>query len=153
MTDAPPPDGGLRPSGTDAEKLRSVYYFHKEGLPVIRPEQGSAKISSLNMTRQSDAGTANGTPNGGSCYLFGVLYPLLYLLSVPRGRQHRFLRFHCFQCLLLFALLLPLLFMKWKPGSFISVALIVGWLFAMIQARRGKMFHLPLLGYLAERLA
>ena len=42
--------------------------------------------------------------------LFGVLYPLLYLLSVPRDRQNRFLRFHCFQCLFLFALLLPLLF-------------------------------------------
>jgi uncharacterized membrane protein len=120
---------------------------------VTRPEQGSGNIWSLTMTNQSDAGVANDTPNGGICYIFGALYPLLYLLSIPRERQHRFLRFHCFQCLLLFALLVPLLYVKWRPVNYVSLVLIVGWLVAMIQARRRKIFRLPLLGYLAERLA
>lgn len=120
---------------------------------AIRPELVHSKISSLTMTNQSDTGTTDDTPYGGICYIFGVLFPLLYLLSVPRERQHRFLRFHCFQCLLLFALLMPLMFVQWRPLSFVSFVLIVGWLVAMIQARRRKMFHLPLLGYLAERLA
>lgn len=105
------------------------------------------------MTDQSVARGANGTPNRGICYIFGVLYPLLYLLSVPCERQHPFLRFHCFQCLFLFVLLAPLLrFVRSGPLSYLSLILVVGWLVAMIQARRRKMFHLPLLGYLAERL-
>lgn len=105
------------------------------------------------MANQGNARAADETPNGGICYIFGVLYPLLYLLSVPREKQHRFLRFHCFQCLLLFLLLVPLMYVKWRPVSFVSLLLIVGWIVAMIQARRRKMFHLPLLGYVAERLA
>lgn len=82
---------------------------------------------------------------------------MLYLLSVPRGKQVRFLRFHCFQCLLLFALLVPLLLVRSGPLSYASEfacpILVVGWIVAMVQARMGKMFHLPLLGYFADRLA
>ncbi len=55
MTDAPPPDGGLRPSGTDAEKLRSVYYFHQEGLAVIRPRQRTLSKWSVCLFEKADA--------------------------------------------------------------------------------------------------
>jgi uncharacterized membrane protein len=105
------------------------------------------------MTSQNAISATSDTPSGGICYIFGVLFPLFYLLSVPRERQHPFLRFHCFQCLFLFVLLAPLLwFVRSGPLSYLSLILVVGWLVAMIQARRRKMFHLPLLGYLAERL-
>jgi uncharacterized membrane protein len=105
------------------------------------------------MANENEAKPTNDKLNGGICYVFGVLYPLLYLLSVSRERQQRFLRSHCFQCLFLFGLLVPLLYVRWRPLSILSLILIIGWIVAMIQARRGKMFRLPLLGYLADRLA
>jgi len=105
------------------------------------------------MANDNDGMPTNDTQNGGICYAFGVLYPLLYLLSVFREKQHRFLRFHCFQCLFLFAILVPLLYVRSRLVSFVCLILVVGWLVAMVQARSGKMFRLPLLGYQADRLA
>lgn len=117
----------------------------------------SDKIKALTMATQNEAGPTSNFPRGGVCYLYGVLYPLVYLLSVRRDRQNRFLRFHCFQCLLLFVVLIPLLFVRSGPGAratgFISLVLFVGWIVAMIQAQRGKVLRLPLLGYIADRLA
>jgi uncharacterized membrane protein len=61
------------------------------------------------------------------------------------------------QCLLLFAPLIPL--MAWtnkhvsNAASIAWVVWTIGWLVAMIQARRGKLFRLPVLGRIAERLA
>ena len=96
-------------------------------------------------------------PRGQYCYLWGILFPIIYLLSIRRDRQHPFLRFHCIQCLLLFALLIPLA--CWdgtqvsKIASIAFLVLLVGWLVAMIQAGRRKMFKLPVLGSIAERIA
>jgi len=96
-------------------------------------------------------------PRGYRCYLWGILFPVLYLLSVRRDRQNLFLRFHCIQCLLLFALLIPLAY--WNSnhvstiGSIAFLVLLVGLVVAMIQAGRRKMFKLPVLGRIAERLA
>ena len=39
------------------------------------------------------------TSNGSKCYMFGILFPLLFLLA-DRDRRDYFIRFHCFQCLL-----------------------------------------------------
>ena len=104
------------------------------------------------MTVATGSATGIEKPRSGAiCYVFGVVYPLLYLLSVPKRRQQPFLRFHCIQCLLLFALMCPL---AWC-GRFSKVAdvafpiLAIGWLVAIIQAQRGKTFKLPLLGQLA----
>jgi uncharacterized membrane protein len=36
--------------------------------------------------------------------------------------------------------------------SSVGSLLFVGWLVALIQAKRRKLFHLPLIGWLAERL-
>lgn len=89
--------------------------------------------------------------------MFGVLYPALYLLSVPRKKQDRFYRFHCFQCLFLFALLVPLDLVKSGRAGYLSEVivptLLIGWIIALVQAQKGQMFHLPVLGYLADRLA
>lgn len=101
--------------------------------------------------------TSTDRPRGHICYVFGVFFPVLYLSFVRRGRQHPFLRFHCMQCLLIFALLIPLELWNSKhvsnAASFAFVILIIGWLVAMIQAGGGKMFKLPVLGGIAERLS
>jgi len=61
------------------------------------------------------------------------------------------------QYLLLFALLIPLAIWNDKHVSNIAsiafVVLLIGWLVAMIQAGRRKMFKPPVLGRIAERLA
>jgi uncharacterized membrane protein len=112
------------------------------------------------METQVDTGTER--PSGRICYVWGIIYPLVYLASVPRDRQQPFLRFHCVQCLLLFAFLGPLAYLgpfasgNTKLSNIASIAfliLTVGWLVAMIQAGRGKKFKLPVLGNIAERLA
>lgn len=94
---------------------------------------------------------------GLACYAFGILFPLLYLFFVRRERQEDFVRFHCIQCLILFALLTPLHFIDMGPlnkvSEFAFFLLFVGWFVAMIQAGRGKTLRLPLIGYLAGRLA
>ena len=99
----------------------------------------------------------NDAHNGSICYSLGVLYPAIYLLSVPRSKQDRFYRFHCFQCLFLFALLGPLLPVRSGPVSYVSDVLCpilaVGWFIALVQAQKGRMFRLPVLGYFADRLA
>jgi len=82
------------------------------------------------------------------------LFPLTYLLGTSRDRQNRFLRFHCIQCLVLFLLWSPFLFAH-RPALTSSVEFLlglVGWLVAMVQAKRRKLFHLPLIGWFAERL-
>ena len=38
-------------------------------------------------------------------------------------------------------------------GSIVFLVLLIGWLVAMIQAGRRKMFKLPVLGSIAERIA
>ena len=99
--------------------------------------------------------SATEAPRGGICYLFGVLFPLLYLLMVSRNKQNSFLRFHCFQCLFLFLLWTPFMFLRVGPVYTSSVGYLlglVGWLVAMVQATRRKQFHLPVIGMVAERL-
>jgi uncharacterized membrane protein len=117
----------------------------------------SGKIQVLTMATQNEAGPTSNSPRGGVCYICGVLFPLVYLLSVPRDRQNRFLRFHCFQCLFLFTVLIPLLLVRSGPlahvAGFISLILLIAWIVAMIQAQKRKVLRLPLLGYIADRLA
>ena len=87
--------------------------------------------------------------------MFGVLFPLLYLLIHRRDQQITFLRFHCIQCLILFLLWVPFMLFRFGPTYISSVGFLlglVGWLVAMIQAKRRKLFHLPLIGWVAERL-
>ena len=105
------------------------------------------------MVKDSQVKPTSVSPRGSVCYVFGILYPLFYLLSIPRDKQSHFLRFHSFQCLLLFAILVPALCIRSGPVNYVAAFLILGWFVAMFQAGRGKTFRLPLLGYLADRLA
>lgn len=96
-------------------------------------------------------------PNGWNCYAWGIVYPVLYLSCTRRDRQHPFLRFHCIQCLLLFALMMSSMYLSdkyaVKIASVAFVFLFISWLMAMVQAGRRKLFRLPVLGAIAERLA
>jgi uncharacterized membrane protein len=107
----------------------------------------------MNDENAKPASSTAESPSGAICYLFGILFPLTYLLGTRRDRQKRFLRFHCIQCLVLFLLWTPLLFAhRTALTSSVGSLLFVGWLVALIQAKRRKLFHLPLIGWLAERL-
>ena len=81
--------------------------FHPQFPIVILPNDECGTISPLTVANDNEGKLTNDKLNGGICYVFGVLYPLLYLLSVSCERQQRFLRFHRFQCLFLFALWFP----------------------------------------------
>ena len=95
-------------------------------------------------------------PNGLRCYLFGILYPLAYLSSNRDGQEY-FTRFHCFQCLLLFAVWIPVLFIQvpFAKRAWACLELLgcIGWIAAMTMAARGKLLRLPLIGIVADQLA
>jgi uncharacterized membrane protein len=108
------------------------------------------------LQEPSDAHTSDPAPNGAACYAFGILVPLLYL-SVKSTRSSAFLRFHSFQCLILFCVWIPLLFLHAGRGqpivTLLSLLCLAAWLTAMVKASRGKTFRIPGIGALAERLA
>ncbi|MGB9288998.1 MAG: hypothetical protein WCC31_09875 [Terracidiphilus sp.] len=95
-------------------------------------------------------------PNAGKCYLSGVVFPLVYLLTRRRSRQNEFLRFHCIQCLILYALgaLCILLRKGWFTGisDVTLLVVVVCYFFASFEAVDHKQFRLPLVSALAEFL-
>ncbi|WP_348265286.1 hypothetical protein P8935_12235 [Telmatobacter sp. DSM 110680] len=95
-------------------------------------------------------------PNAGICYAWGVVFPVVYLFTRARNRQNAFLRFHCIQCLILFALggLCNVSRKGWL-GDVSGVAFLVifvCYFIALSQAAQHKQFRLPLISMLAERL-
>ena len=94
--------------------------------------------------------------NGSICYLFGVLFPLLYLLSRPHDRNP-VLRFHCFQSLLLFTIWAPLVLLNRSIANpLLGLTVVLGgvaWIVAIIKAKKGKTFRLPVIGALADWLS
>jgi uncharacterized membrane protein len=126
-------------------------------MPVIDREPGRSKMKATLMPiEKTESETATKESQGGAfCYGFGALVPLVYLSTVPRHAQDPFLRFHCIECLLLFFLAAPLLALKVVSVDLCFVVLllwIAGYFLAMLQAGRGKRFHLPLIGWVAEHL-
>lgn len=111
----------------------------------------------LNQHASADVQTKESAPNAAICYLFGILVPLLYLSSAKLRRSNAFLRFHCLQCLLLWCVWMPTFFLRVKAVepflALLSLLCAVAWVAAMVQAARGKMFRIPGIGALAERLA
>src|ERR1035438_3847172 len=112
----------------------------------------------LNQVPHSlDVETREPVLNGALCYAFGILVPLLYLSSTKLRRSSAFLRFHCCQCLVLFCVWIPLNFVRVRTVqpvlTLLSLLCLVAWVTAMVKAGRGKMFRIPGIGALAERLA
>lgn len=96
---------------------------------------------------------------GRICYVWGILFPLVYLLFIRRTRQDPFLRFHSIQCLLLAAIWLPCLYAN--PHTIemqriidaVSLVCLLGWLTCLFRAKKPRHLHLPIIGIIAERLA
>src|SRR5215469_13849888 len=112
--------------------------------------------SNKEIQRASDACNLESAPNGVACYAFGILVPLL-CLSMKSTRSSAFFRFHSFQCLILFALWIPLLFLRAGRGqpvvTLLSLLCLVAWVTALVNVGRGKTFRIPGVGALAEWLA
>lgn len=94
---------------------------------------------------------------GGSCYIAGVLFPILFLMAEP-FKSNRFVRFHAFQATLFWAIICILLWVdsypRWNSlAGILWPIVLVTWIVTMVKAYRGKEFHLPIIGNLAERLA
>ena len=108
------------------------------------------------LDNENQESSAKEVPSGGFCYAFGVVFPLVYLFAIRREKQSAFLRFHCIQCIILFLIWSPFLFLRTGPKYILSggyLLCLVGWLVAMFQAMRRKLFHLPVVGWVAQRLA
>lgn len=94
-------------------------------------------------------------PNATWCYAWGVLFPLVYLLTKRRSQQNAFLRFHCIQCLILFSLgALCFFFDKGWRGDISAIAflaVVISYFVAAFKAGQRKRFRLPLISALAER--
>ena len=94
-------------------------------------------------------------PNAGKCYLWGVVFPLVYLLTQRRSDQNFYLRFHCIQCLTLYSLgALSIVFEKiWQGAGLVLGVILASYFIALYKAERHKRFRLPLIGAFAEWLS
>lgn len=92
------------------------------------------------------------------CYLAGVLFPLIYLTSEPYKRDS-VIRFHSFQSITLFVLLLAVKLISLlsplalRVAGIIEFVLFLTWLVLVIATYRGKTIKLPLIGKIAEQKA
>ena len=94
------------------------------------------------------------------CYLAGVLFPIIFLTTKPY-KSNRFVRFHAFQSLLFFAAWfvvfvassIPVARVVGRVVSLVLLVFLVVWIVLMINAYKGRMTKLPVLGNLAERYA
>jgi uncharacterized membrane protein len=90
--------------------------------------------------------------------------PAAVLLLLPRFRSHRFVRFHAWQSVLIWAIFLVLsmigislsivaqIVLLLLFGILALLAMVFLWIVLTIKAWRGERFELPLLGPLAARM-
>ena len=95
---------------------------------------------------------------GGVAYL--TIIPAIIFLIVEPYKSDSFVRFHSWQCIILFiaSFVLQLVahfipFIGWAIGLAISLLVFIAWLIAMINAFQGKRFKLPFIGDLAAQQA
>lgn len=93
-----------------------------------------------------------------------TLIPALVLLVVPAFRSHRFVRFHAWQSILIWAVFLVLtilaLFLSNVAAAMVfllfgilaSLAMLFLWIVLSIKAWQGERFELPFFGPLALRM-
>ncbi len=93
---------------------------------------------------------------GAACYLFGILFPILFLLVEP-FKSNRFIRFHAFQAIIFWMILIPLKLARYSPWASLANVLWpivwIVWIVLMIKAYQGKKLGMPIIGSLAERFA
>lgn len=110
------------------------------------------------MVAEIETGGTARNGDGLRCYLFGILFPVLYLTTAP-NKNNRFVRFHAFQSIvftIMFATLIIVSdFLRDESGSVralltgLWLVFFVTWVVLMVKAYRGEMFKLPIVGDLA----
>lgn len=101
------------------------------------------------------------------CYVAGIITGILFLALEPYNKD-RFVRFHAFQSIFLFAAWICVLLvtamadaiLPWGLGvlvAFFRFALGIGvfalWIFSMFKAYNNEMFKIPVIGDIAEQQA
>lgn len=153
-----PPQQPDNPYGGQQGSYQQGPYGSQYGAPPVAGATPGA--SSIGMQANVAAG-------------LGYLVPILGLIFFFMEKQSRLVRFHGAQVILLdilaivwiFVILIASVFAALIDSSgslFVGVscltwvgylAIFVGWLIAMIQAFSGKIFKLPLVGGIADRMA
>ncbi len=90
------------------------------------------------------------------CYLFGVLLASVFLFVKPY-KNNPFVRFHCFQSIILFTtIVLFRLFVISRLGiigGWIDLAFLVTWIVLMVTAYKEKTLKVPVIGWVAKYFA
>jgi uncharacterized membrane protein len=87
------------------------------------------------------------------CYMFGFVTGIIFLIV---EKESRFVKFHAMQSTITFlGVFVILVVFGWVPllGLLIWIAALVLWLFLMVNALRGKMVELPVVGKWAAEKA
>ncbi len=106
----------------------------------------------------------SGVPENIAGMLAYFVVPGIAFLVLQPFKRNRFVRFHCFQCLMMVAVLIVIqvalaLFAKAVPLLVLSLyglvllAELTLWLLLLYKAWQHEMFKLPMVGDIAERLA
>ena len=132
---APPPAAESAPETGGASE--------QQGAPDNAPSPGSGPESVSNSTRNIAAALAYITPVA------------VILLLIEPFKDIRYIRFHSLQSLFYFGAWIVLQFLIGliaSPVAFVvTFAFIIGWFFIAYKAYLGEMFHLPVLGELADK--
>jgi uncharacterized membrane protein len=126
--------------------------------------------------RSMDAARAHGRvgafpENIAGAIAYITFIPSILFLVIAPYRTNRFVRFHCFQCLFLWAaivllgiavkvlgfvlLIIPVLghLLVVLMSMVLGLAAVVVWLVLVVKALQGEVFKLPVLGEFADELA
>ena len=130
---------------------------------------GAAASGSVPGAQAYNAQSATGgtmAPNvaGALAYLLTFITGILFLVLAPYN-QDKFVRFHAFQAIFLFAAwivvwiveMVLMVILPWGLMTMVSMLVSLGflalWIVLMVKAYQGERFKLPVLGDLAEKQA
>ena len=98
--------------------------------------------------------------NAAAALAYVTIIPAIIFLIVEPYNRSSLVRFHAWQCIFLsiaaFAIhtilvIIPVI--GWIILPFVSIAILIIWIIALLKALKGERFHLPFIGKFAERQA
>ena len=127
------------------------------------PPPSGTDEAGAQTTVEADAGMSNNVAAA-----MGYIFPLaIVFLLIEPYKTDRYVRFHCFQSIFYWVGTFVLWICMAVAGialSFVGIGVIIGvlsplitigifvlWIFMMIKAYQGEMFHVPLVGDLADK--
>ncbi len=154
-------------SGYQAPNYQVPPSFQQPG-PQSGPQSGSPGYGQMPYQQPYQQPAASGElkPNiaGALCYPLSFITGILFLVLTPYNRD-RFVRFHAFQSIFFFAVMLALnialgvlsIILPWRLETMLfgltRLLSICGTLWMAYQAYRGEKFKMPVIGDLAETQA